>query len=381
MPIGKEWANEIKSHLEKASLMFVIISDLSVERKWLYFESGSAYIKGISVIPICVNGYKVSKLSPPLSFFHGIELPNERDEKKLLEVLAKEVELYIPNPPYKLELISRDTLVEEIESTKKGLPDKIEHDSNVLTKRNSIRIANEIKKDITDTLNELLFVVNLHSMSGNYSDVEFFPKVIEKAFSTNKLVSKTGLKEILKKLEDSLSNYKSETGKMDWSIRYDKVRVMINSIIEQFPPKQECIERIINYPVDAWLPYLVYKYFVGYSFPQMSWFINDTKELIIDKDNGKRILPVIEDIILKESPNESDYKKGITVARSILRKDFNAWFVDVKGVSYEAEQKSFKEQQIAEKEMRIKDQQFELEREKVYLERRKLDKENNEMKK
>ena len=146
MPIGKEWANEVKTHLEKASVMFVIISELSVERKWLYFESGSAYIKNIPIIPICVNGYKISKLSPPFSFFQGIELPNERDEKNLLEMLAKEVVLYVPSPPYKLELLEREyessvcvNASEIIDDIKYGIP---------LTKRNSLQLFNNLSTDL-----------------------------------------------------------------------------------------------------------------------------------------------------------------------------------------------------------------------------------------
>lgn len=379
MPIGKEWAKEIKAHLEKTSVMFVIISDLSVERKWLYFESGSAYIKNVPVIPICVNGYKISKLSPPLSFFQGIELPNERDEKKLLEMLAKEVELYIPNPPYKLELMERDFEITKSTNTEFKEEQLSKGDIQYgipLTKRNSLQLFNNLNTDLTQTINELLFVINLHFMSGNSSEYDTLLTDIKKEFSTHKLISKAGLVEILKKIEESNATFKS-TKKDSWSEGYDRVRNVLSILLPQFPNKQECKERILNYPIEVWLTVLAYKYYFGFSFKQVSSFKSEYHEMLIDKDNGKEILPIVEDQLIKGNPSESSYNKLLLTSRALLGKEFDKWFLGLKGMSVDEELKREREKEIAEREMRLKQEQLEMEREKLYLERRKMEKDNS----
>lgn len=79
--LGSEWLDEIKDALKRSSMLLVLCSAEALERRWIHFECGAAWLRGIPVVPLCHSGSSVNDLPPPLNSFHGTDLedPNAID--------------------------------------------------------------------------------------------------------------------------------------------------------------------------------------------------------------------------------------------------------------------------------------------------------------
>ncbi len=104
IPLGTEWLKKIKESLENSSMILVLVSHVSKDRKWIYFESGGAYIRDIPVIPICIGGLKKNDLPIPLNLMQAIEFPSKDSERLLLERIAASAGLRCPKTYNKLPL-------------------------------------------------------------------------------------------------------------------------------------------------------------------------------------------------------------------------------------------------------------------------------------
>jgi hypothetical protein len=90
IPLGRNWVHRIQESLEHAGLMLVFISPSSQESRWMHFEAGFAYSKGIRVVPIAILGLNLGALSPPLTLLQGFNLTSEDGLGNIL-ALANEV--------------------------------------------------------------------------------------------------------------------------------------------------------------------------------------------------------------------------------------------------------------------------------------------------
>jgi hypothetical protein len=71
---GRNWVVSISDALNKARLMFVFLSAESVDSRWIYFEAGTAYSRDIEVVPVCLPGFDLKEVGPPLSLLQGFNL-------------------------------------------------------------------------------------------------------------------------------------------------------------------------------------------------------------------------------------------------------------------------------------------------------------------
>jgi hypothetical protein len=72
--LGRNWVVSVSDALKKAKLMFVFLSSQSAESKWIHFEAGCAYSIGIQVVPVCLPGIDLNRITPPLSLLQGFNL-------------------------------------------------------------------------------------------------------------------------------------------------------------------------------------------------------------------------------------------------------------------------------------------------------------------
>jgi hypothetical protein len=72
--LGANWVARISDALAKAKLMFVFLSPRSVDSKWIHFEAGHAYAKGVQVVPVCLPGMELRKVAQPLNLLQGFNL-------------------------------------------------------------------------------------------------------------------------------------------------------------------------------------------------------------------------------------------------------------------------------------------------------------------
>lgn len=89
IPFGRNWVHTIQEALDRASLMFVLLSPNSVGSQWIYFEAGYSYSRQRRVIPIGILGIDLSVLTPPISLLQGFNLTSAATLNNLLVVINK----------------------------------------------------------------------------------------------------------------------------------------------------------------------------------------------------------------------------------------------------------------------------------------------------
>lgn len=85
---GDIWLNNIDQALTRARFLIVLCSPYSVSRPWVNFETGSAWMKRIPVIPLCHSGQTAGDLPSPLSFFMGLDVNTPRFPENLIESIV-----------------------------------------------------------------------------------------------------------------------------------------------------------------------------------------------------------------------------------------------------------------------------------------------------
>ena len=71
---GQVWINEIRSRLLASRAILILLTPNSVQRPWVYFESGFGYFnQECQVVPICV-GISLTAVPDPLAMFQCYEL-------------------------------------------------------------------------------------------------------------------------------------------------------------------------------------------------------------------------------------------------------------------------------------------------------------------
>jgi hypothetical protein len=90
IPLGRNWVHRVEIALDSALVMVVFVSPNSLGSKWMYFESGYAYSKGVRVVPVGFNGVDLDNVPPPLGLLQGFNIRSKDSLDNLIH-LANEV--------------------------------------------------------------------------------------------------------------------------------------------------------------------------------------------------------------------------------------------------------------------------------------------------
>lgn len=89
--VGTDWLSEIESRLGTAQAVVAIITPISVERPWLWFEVGATWSKGrtgdFKIYPLCAPEIEMSNLPSPLDRLQALSMGKAQDLKMLFEAL------------------------------------------------------------------------------------------------------------------------------------------------------------------------------------------------------------------------------------------------------------------------------------------------------
>jgi hypothetical protein len=92
IPFGRNWVQKIQDALGEAKIMFVFLTPNSIESKWIYFEAGFSYSKGIRVIPVGFLGIDLNSVKPPLSLLQGFNINSEEGFNNIISIINDEFE-------------------------------------------------------------------------------------------------------------------------------------------------------------------------------------------------------------------------------------------------------------------------------------------------
>ena len=97
---GANWLDSIKAALSESSALLALCSRASLNRAWVNFEVGAAWIKPIPIVPICHSGLLPRELPIPFSTMQGIQANTEQGLKRVYSFVAKELGCGIPNKDF-----------------------------------------------------------------------------------------------------------------------------------------------------------------------------------------------------------------------------------------------------------------------------------------
>ncbi|HEX8649996.1 MAG TPA: toll/interleukin-1 receptor domain-containing protein [Pyrinomonadaceae bacterium] len=94
---GENWLERIRQELASASVVVLLLSQRSVERPWVNFEAGAAWLAKKVVIPVCFG--KLSKDQLPKQYAWAQALNLAEDSEYLVKSVAQHLKI-LPPPPF-----------------------------------------------------------------------------------------------------------------------------------------------------------------------------------------------------------------------------------------------------------------------------------------
>ena len=91
IPAGTDWLSDIEQKLDTTQAVVTIVTPVSIERPWLWFEIGATWSKGRSgeckIHPFCAPEVDLSDLPPPLNRLQALSMGKGQDIRILFEAL------------------------------------------------------------------------------------------------------------------------------------------------------------------------------------------------------------------------------------------------------------------------------------------------------
>lgn len=89
--VGTDWLGDIEEKLENAQAVIAIVTPVSIERPWLWFEIGATWGKGrvgdCKIYPLCAPEIDLAALPSPLDRLQALSMRKAADLKMLFEAL------------------------------------------------------------------------------------------------------------------------------------------------------------------------------------------------------------------------------------------------------------------------------------------------------
>ncbi|MDM0037182.1 toll/interleukin-1 receptor domain-containing protein [Variovorax sp. J22P271] len=91
--LGVQWLEAVERAIAKADAVIVLCSKASVQRPWVQFEVGAAWMKGLPIIPVCHSGMKPTDLATPLKDYEGADLGTPEGLLALYQMIGRRLKL------------------------------------------------------------------------------------------------------------------------------------------------------------------------------------------------------------------------------------------------------------------------------------------------
>ena len=75
---GEVWLDRIKGELTEAEVVILMLSKRSVDRPWVNFEAGAAWLRDKPIVPVCYGNMTKGSLPKPYSGIQALDLPSEK---------------------------------------------------------------------------------------------------------------------------------------------------------------------------------------------------------------------------------------------------------------------------------------------------------------
>jgi hypothetical protein len=98
---GEDWMARIFEELKAAKILISMLSEESVQRPWIKFEAGAAWMSETThVIPVCFGGLQVGRLPKPYSNLQAIDIRSYSGMYYLVTSIAHYLTVDVPEEPF-----------------------------------------------------------------------------------------------------------------------------------------------------------------------------------------------------------------------------------------------------------------------------------------
>ena len=112
---GEDWFNTICDALRVARVVLVLLSEVSVERRWINFEAGIGVGAQGLVIPLVFRGLAKGNIGMPLAPLHARSLSDPEDVRAMINDVGKVC-------GFGVRSVDSSAFVSELRNLEKGLP-------------------------------------------------------------------------------------------------------------------------------------------------------------------------------------------------------------------------------------------------------------------
>src|SRR5688572_13589793 len=88
IPIGSEWLTEIQTNLQKATSFLLLLTPRSIERRWVWYEAGAAWLSKKPRFPVFAGGLNPGDIPFPLGATQGVALDDPEQAARLFSDLG-----------------------------------------------------------------------------------------------------------------------------------------------------------------------------------------------------------------------------------------------------------------------------------------------------
>jgi hypothetical protein len=88
IPTGSDWLVKIRAELRAADTYLVLLTPYSIQRLWLWFETGAAWMSERRLIPVTAKGLTKSDVPMPLGAHQALSLEQKADIERLFHDLG-----------------------------------------------------------------------------------------------------------------------------------------------------------------------------------------------------------------------------------------------------------------------------------------------------
>lgn len=103
IPTGNDWLDKIRAELRAADAYIVLLSERSIDRPWIWFETGAAWFSERRLVPVVLPGFEKVDIPQPLAAHQALSLNVQRE----VEQLAQDLGIAFPDPGSVVESIRR----------------------------------------------------------------------------------------------------------------------------------------------------------------------------------------------------------------------------------------------------------------------------------
>jgi TIR domain len=125
---GERWLDRIETELRSAKIVVVILSGRSLNRPWVNFEAGAAWLNRARLIPACIGGLASRDLPKPYSDFQAVHLERDGDVNLLIRSVSEGLGNDLPPMPVSAFDASLKELHDALRSVEESLSATVERD-------------------------------------------------------------------------------------------------------------------------------------------------------------------------------------------------------------------------------------------------------------